>query len=135
MKSFFTHKFREKSPIEIIGIVIFIGLFITAVIALVGYIAMSLWNNLMPEIFGLPTLSYWQTIGLGLLIKILFGGFGCGGSKKSSNNSNKKCKDKNTKTDFSKWKHYDKFWEEEGSLYYDKYVEKQNNKNEPLQGE
>lgn len=31
-----------------------------------------LWNWLMPVIFGLPTISFWQSTGLMLLVSILF---------------------------------------------------------------
>jgi hypothetical protein len=41
---------------------------------LFGYI-MHLWNWLMPGIFGLHVITYWQAMGLFLLSKILFGGF------------------------------------------------------------
>jgi hypothetical protein len=34
-----------------------------------------LWNILMPEIFGLKMISFWQAFGILLLSKILFGGF------------------------------------------------------------
>jgi hypothetical protein len=40
-----------------------------------GYVTERLWNWLMPEIFGLKAISYWQAIGLLLLSKMLFGGF------------------------------------------------------------
>jgi len=33
-----------------------------------------LWNALMPEIFGLPKISYFQTFGLILLAGMMFGG-------------------------------------------------------------
>jgi hypothetical protein len=42
---------------------------------LFGYIAMSLWNWLMPAVFGLKTLSYWQAFGLLVLSWIFFGRF------------------------------------------------------------
>ncbi len=29
------------------------------------------WNWLMPEIFGLPTLTYWQALGLAFLARFL----------------------------------------------------------------
>jgi hypothetical protein len=35
----------------------------------------SLWNWLMPAIFGLPAVTYGQALGLMLLCWILFGGF------------------------------------------------------------
>jgi hypothetical protein len=31
-----------------------------------------LWNSLVPEIFGLPKLGFWQTMGLILLLNFLF---------------------------------------------------------------
>ena len=39
---------------------------------------MLLWNWLMPDLFHLPAISFWQAAGLLLLCKILFGGIGCG---------------------------------------------------------
>ena len=48
--------------------------FAAAVALLFGIILMALWNWLMPEIFGLPTISYWQAWGLVLLAHILFKG-------------------------------------------------------------
>ncbi|MDO5970459.1 hypothetical protein Q4Q35_11645 [Flavivirga aquimarina] len=127
MKNFFTHKFRKKSPIEIAGIIIFGAIAITGLAILFGFVIMWLWNWLMPEIFGLTTLSYWQAVGLFILLKLLLGGCG-GGSKKSSKNSHSKCDDDSSKSDFSKWKHYDKFWEEEGDELYKQYLERKANK-------
>ena len=45
-----------------------------AAIAVFGAAAMLLWNALMPQIFAMPALTYWQTVGLLLLARILFGG-------------------------------------------------------------
>ena len=44
-------------------------------VALVGLIVVVLWNALMPEIFGLPSIGYWQAVGLLVLSRLLFGGF------------------------------------------------------------
>ncbi len=50
-------------------------------IALFGWVVMGLWNWLMPTLFGLKTITYWQGLGLFILAKILFGGFrGPGGA-------------------------------------------------------
>lgn len=35
------------------------------------WIIMLLWNILMPMIFGLPVLTYWQVLGLKVLIDLL----------------------------------------------------------------
>ena len=43
-------------------------------------VVMCLWNWLMPAIFGLVTINFWQAFGLLVLGRILFGSFG-GGQK------------------------------------------------------
>jgi hypothetical protein len=40
-----------------------------------SFVVMWLWNWLMPAIFGLHVISFWQALGLLVLGKILFGGF------------------------------------------------------------
>src|SRR5271157_3744629 len=40
-----------------------------------SFVVMELWNRLMPVIFGLHLISFWQALGLLVLSKILFGGF------------------------------------------------------------
>ncbi|MFP4548993.1 MAG: hypothetical protein ACLFQM_12740 [Fidelibacterota bacterium] len=65
-----------KNPVKWIlwGIVGVVG---GAILALFfGFIVMWLWNWLMPVIFGLPTITYWQAWGLVILFHILFKG-GC----------------------------------------------------------
>jgi hypothetical protein len=55
----------------------FFGLiFIIAAIAAFAAVTMLLWNWLMPAIFGLPLLSYWQATGILVLARLLFGGIG-----------------------------------------------------------
>jgi hypothetical protein len=55
-----------------------------ALLALFGFFVMLLWNWLMPEIFGLKTLTYWQAWGLLVLSWILFKGINSGESNTSS---------------------------------------------------
>ncbi|MCU0277146.1 MAG: hypothetical protein MUF02_09925 [Acidobacteria bacterium] len=45
---------------------------------LFGWVVMLLWNWLMPDIFGLKRLTYWQAWGLLILSHILFKSFGSG---------------------------------------------------------
>jgi len=54
----------------------FIPIMIIAALALVGLLVMLLWNALMPAIFALPAISYWQALGLFILSRLLLGGFG-----------------------------------------------------------
>jgi hypothetical protein len=53
------------------GIVVGAGLII-----LFGFVTMSLWNWIMPRIFGLPLIGYWEAWGILLLSCILFGRLG-----------------------------------------------------------
>ncbi|WP_306599470.1 hypothetical protein [Geothrix sp. 21YS21S-2] len=46
-----------------------------AAVAVLGYVVMGLWNGLMPAIFGLRAIHFWQAVGLLVLSRILFGGF------------------------------------------------------------
>lgn len=46
--------------------------------AAMSYLVMTLWNWLMPVIFGLGMITFWQALGLLLLAKLIFG-FGRGG--------------------------------------------------------
>jgi len=41
----------------------------------VGFIVMGLWNWLAPAVFGWRAITFWQALGMFLLIKILFGEF------------------------------------------------------------
>ncbi|MCX2477457.1 hypothetical protein OQY15_00040 [Pedobacter sp. MC2016-15] len=56
----------------------FIPFGIAALLALVSYVVMLLWNNLLPEIMNVKTITFWQAMGIFILCKILFG-FGKGG--------------------------------------------------------
>ena len=50
-----------------------IAFFVPAIIALVTFVTMSLWNWLIPVLFQGPLITFWQALGLLLLSKILFG--------------------------------------------------------------
>jgi hypothetical protein len=58
-----------KSSFE--AVAAFLGM-IAIVIVILGYPLMMLWNWLMPVIFGLPEITFWQAIGLNLLSTVLF---------------------------------------------------------------
>ncbi|MGS2738654.1 hypothetical protein [Sinomicrobium sp. M5D2P17] len=47
-----------------------------ACIALYVFVVMQLWNWLMPYVFGITALTFWQTLGVLLLCKLLFLGSG-----------------------------------------------------------
>ena len=41
-----------------------------------GQIVLHLWNWLLPPLFGFRVINFWQALGLLLLCRILFGGWG-----------------------------------------------------------
>ncbi|HLJ15755.1 MAG TPA: hypothetical protein VKV15_14750 [Bryobacteraceae bacterium] len=52
-----------------------IALIAVVAVAVLSFVVMSLWNLLMPAIFGWHTVSFWQALGILILSRILFGGF------------------------------------------------------------
>lgn len=58
--------------------IMFFGL---AFIALFSFIVMMLWNAILPGVIHVSPINFWQALGILLLSKILFGGFGGGGWK------------------------------------------------------
>lgn len=127
--------FKEIVKGESLGV--FIGRIVCGVIAVIGlavlfgYVIMWLWNTLMPDIFGLPVISYWQAVGLFILSKILLCSGGSGGKHKSDCSSKKQEKHKfksfatnRCAKSFSDWQYYEKFWEEEGSEAYEKFIKR-----------
>jgi hypothetical protein len=75
--------FGRKALLVVGGGIAGIGL-----LALFGFVVMWLWNWLMPKIFGLPQIGYWEGWGLLVLAKILFGGMR--GSARSEDRRRKK---------------------------------------------
>ena len=63
------------APLAMLGMVLFV--FIG------GEIVRQLWNWLLPTLFGLPEITFWQALGLLVLCRILFGGFGFSNSGRS----------------------------------------------------
>jgi hypothetical protein len=57
---------------------------LAAFIAIGGVIVQGLWNWLLPPLFGWPGITFWQALGLLLLCRMLFGGFGWRGTARSS---------------------------------------------------
>jgi hypothetical protein len=58
--------FRRGAGLALLGLL---------AVALLGLVVMSLWNWLLPTIFGIRSVSYWQALGLLVLSRILLGGF------------------------------------------------------------
>jgi hypothetical protein len=78
---------EDRSRLQKILIGIGFGIVGIGFVFLCGLIVMLLWNWLMPDIFGLKRLNYWQAWGLLILCTILFKGFG---SRNSGRRSDRK---------------------------------------------
>jgi hypothetical protein len=63
------------APLAVLGMALFafIG----------GEIVLQLWNWLLPPLFGVRQITFWQALGILVLCRILFGGFGFHGSQRS----------------------------------------------------
>jgi hypothetical protein len=63
------------APLAILGMLafVFIG----------GELVLQLWNWLLPPLFGFRQINFWQGLGILLLCRILFGGYGLRGSDRS----------------------------------------------------
>lgn len=108
---------------RIIGMTI-LGVFGAAFLGLVlGYLVEYLWNWLMPSVFGVGKISYWQAFGLFILAKLLFGGMGHHGPHHAPKPPyhhgdwpENKCKPQ-------PWVYYDEWWYKEGKASFDTYLE------------
>lgn len=62
-------------PLAVLGMALFV--------AIGGFVVQQLWNWLLPSLFGWPQITIWQALGLLALCRILFGGLGGHGSRRS----------------------------------------------------
>jgi hypothetical protein len=114
----------------------FVGFVIVGAVAaagfafLFGYFVMLLWNWLMPGLFGLSTLTFWQAFGVILLARLIFGGFRHGHDFHRGNYSHKRkffnyCCSKGGGSDSMKdWRYFDSYWCDEGEKSFNEYVER-----------
>jgi hypothetical protein len=132
----YEHEFHEypfMRVIRIVGMVVG-GVLIAVILAfLFGYVVMMLWNWLMPAVFGLTAITYWQAFGLIVLAKIFFGG-GHGYGHGHGHNKWRKWKrhhhdsDWAPAGDYGNWKYYEDYWRAEGKKQFEDYLEKNKGK-------
>ncbi len=128
-----SYKKRVKSKVKkTFGI---IGMIIGGIAFLVvaSFAIMWLWNWLVPVLFGLATITYWQGLGLAVLGRLLLGGFGSG--HKSCDDNDKPVRSE-IKKEFSKEfnrefdeefdKSYDEWWETKGKKSFKDFMDKEN---------
>lgn len=90
---FFSKNGKGRFSVAAIIAMVIGGLALAVLFAfLFGWLVMVLWNWLMPEIFGLPVITYWQGWGLVLLSHILVkGGWGSHGGSDSKKGHKDSC--------------------------------------------
>lgn len=135
-------KFKGRPKVlRIVGFVVF-GIVFAVLFALVfGFLVKFLWNALMPVIFGLTKITYWQAFGLVILAKLLFGSFGQHHSHHGHDHFHKKIEDKwhrclgveideednefwKPKGSHKNWKYYKQYWKDEGKAAFEAYIDK-----------
>jgi hypothetical protein len=79
--------YRVPKWLRIVGMVVG-GLAAAVAIGLVfGIFVRELWNWLMPDLFGLKTITYWQAFGIVILGQLIFGGSSSRGGESRSSKS------------------------------------------------
>ncbi len=111
------------------------GVFIAGFFALIiGALIMVLWNWLMPALFSLGTITYWQGFGIALLARLLFGGMGHKWHGDDySNKARYRYKYKThmhhgTKRNWWFDDVYEQWWESEGARSFDAYIKREEDK-------
>lgn len=90
-----------------------------------GFGLKLLWNWLMPDLFNLKEITYWQAIGIFILLRVLIGSFGLN-NHDSKPSKNKRCMEDglDKKGNWSNWRFYDEWWDHEGERAFTDYVDK-----------
>ncbi len=105
---------------------------------LFGLVVKILWNWLMPALFGLGVITFWQAFGIVLLAKLLFGGFGHSqrGHDGRFERHFQDCFRKHGRAEQvredevplpgngQKWRHFRQYWEDEGRAAFESYTQR-----------
>ena len=128
------HEIGGRGPVKalkVVGLVLLgiIGLTLLAIVF--GIFVKWLWNALMPEIFDLPEISYWQAVGLAVLAHILFGAHGGPHRYERSRRRNIKKDAPAGETETSPFhremeQDYAEFWREEGRESFKSWMRREN---------
>lgn len=111
---------------------------------LFGLVVKVLWNWLMPAIFGLGTITFWQAFGIVLLAKLLFGGFAHSHRghesrferhfedrfKRFLRAEDADEKDAPMPGNGRKWRHFRQYWQDEGRAAFESYIQRMHDQEE-----
>ena len=110
--------------LRIVGLVV-LGVIAAAAFALVfGWLVMLLWNWLMPVIFGLGLISYWQAFGIVVLAKLIFGSVGGRGGRSHGWRKHGPGRSHSDWGGPERWRHWREFWEQEGRAAFERFQER-----------
>lgn len=110
--------------VKIIGAVI-AGLMALTVLALLfGIFVRLLWNALMPAIFGLPEIGFWQAVGLVVLAHIFFGGDHSHHYERKGRRKTKSSDDGSFRREMER--DYLEFWRQEGREAFSQWMGREN---------
>ncbi len=73
--------FLLETLAKVVGVIAGVVILLVVLALLLALPTMWLWNWLMPEIFGLKPISFWQALGLNMLSAILFKNSSCSKGK------------------------------------------------------
>jgi len=100
---------RRFKVLHVVGWAI-LGVALAVLFALVfGFVVKLLWNWLMPAIFGLGEITYWQAFGIVILAKL------------HGKKDNYRIEDRGGPI-MEEWKHYKQYWQEEGREAFEDYL-------------
>jgi len=98
-----------------------------------GLVVQQLWNRLIPDLFHLPAVGFWQAVGLALLGRLLFGrigrpghphghpghlGFGRHGHFGGPE------RDLEIQGGPRGWRRYGHYWKEEGKAHFEAWLQR-----------
>ncbi|MFC2087910.1 hypothetical protein ACFLSA_07110 [Bacteroidota bacterium] len=100
-----------------------------------GYFVMLIWNWIMPVLFGLTEITFWQSFGIILLARLVFGGFKHGNHRYYEYNDSRYKSwhrrpghpHRMTSDKYRNWRYYDQFWREEGEKAFNDFIERKKN--------
>jgi len=111
---------------------------------LFGLVVKVLWNWLMPAIFGLGMITFWQAFGIVLLAKLLFGGFAHSHRNHDSRFERHfedrfkrflRAEDADEKDvpmpgNGRKWRYFRQYWQDEGRAAFESYIQRMHDQEE-----
>lgn len=126
--------------LKFIGFIILGAIGAAAFAFIFGYLIMLLWNWLMPELFGLTIITFWQAVGIAFLARLIFGG---GKHSHNSDHSSKHPAKREFMRHWKKernehiknghkcgdWRYFDDYWKEEGEKSYSDFISRKKNEN------